>query len=300
MLSRVVKHQKVIIRKRQDMITNKKNPNTPFEGTIILVSGGSKGIGKETAKELARLGGSVCIVARGEDELEKAADEVRRATASSDQFVETITCDATNESELRPLLDAFVMERGVPDYLLNVVGYAYPQYLTELSLDDFKKNMDVNYYGQLVPTLLLLPHMLSAGKGHISFVSSIASFLGLVGYASYTPTKAALVGLVEVLRHELKPKNISVSVLYPPDTDTPGFEEENKTKPQETALLSETAKLLTPQQVAKRYVEGLQKKKMHILVGDAWWIWRLFRWFPGLAYAIMDQDYKKVLEKLGK
>jgi 3-dehydrosphinganine reductase len=180
-----------------------------------------------------------------------------------------------------------------------VVGYAYPKHFTDLSIADFKKNMDVNYYGQLVPTLLIAPYMIKVKQGHISFVSSMAGFLGLVGYASYSPTKFAIVGLAEVLRHELKTKNIGVSILYPPDTDTPGFIEENKTKPPETALLSETAKLFTPEQVAEQYIKGLLKNKMHILVGEGRWIWRLFRWLPGLVYTVIDHDHKKALEKLG-
>ena len=282
-------------------MANDTNGKTPtFENKYFLISGGSKGIGKATAKAVARLGGSVCILARDEKVLNAAAEEIRSAFISKNQFVETIACDATDENELRPQINAMIASHGAPDYLLNVVGYAYPQNITKLDLADFRKNMDVNYYGQLVPTMLVLPSMLEAGKGHISFVSSMAGFLGIVGYATYSPTKFALVGLAEVLRHELKPKNISISVLYPPDTDTPGFEKENETKPPETAMLSETAKLFTPEQVAERYLEGLLKTKMHILVGEGRWIWPVFRWFPKLVYTIMDQDYKKAIKKLAK
>lgn len=271
-----------------------------FSGKFVFVSGASKGIGKATALEVARLGGSVCILARDSQALEKAAESIRSVFVSSSQFVETIVCDATDAEALSPLLEDMIARRGVPDYLLNVVGYAYPKRFLDLTLADFKKNMDVNYYGQLVPTMLLVPHMVAANQGHISFISSMAGFLGLVGYASYSPTKFAIVGLAEVLRHELKPKNIHISVLYPPDTDTPGFEIENQTKPPETAMLSETAKLFTAEQVAVRYLEGLLKEQMHIMVGEGQWIWRLFRWFPGLVYSIMDSDHKKALEKIKK
>ena len=269
-----------------------------FLGEFVFISGGSAGIGKAAAMEVVRLGGSVCVLARDKDKLEKTAKSIRSEMVSDDQFVETIACDATDEKQLAPLMADVIKRRGVPDYLLNVVGYAYPKRFEDLTLTDFKKNMDVNYYGQLVPTMLLVPHMIKAQKGHISFVSSVAGFLGLVGYASYSPTKFAIVGLAEVLRHELKPDGINISVLYPPDTDTPGFEEENKTKPPETAMLSETANLFTPEQVASRYIRGIQKKQMHILVGDGRWIWRLFRWFPRLVYAVMDSDYKKALKRI--
>ena len=91
----------------------------------------------------------------------------------------------------------------------------------------------------------LLPHFMAARKGHIVNVSSMMGYFGIMGYAAYAPTKFAIVGLTEALRHELKPYNIGMSVLYPPDTDTPGFEKENRTKPGECAMMSSKVKLLS-------------------------------------------------------
>ncbi|NIV14497.1 MAG: SDR family NAD(P)-dependent oxidoreductase, partial [Aliifodinibius sp.] len=67
-------------------------------------------------------------------------------------------------------MESFIKEYGTPDFLINAVGYAYPEYVENLKLKDFKKNMDVNYYGQLVPTLLFLPYMIANNQGHISFI----------------------------------------------------------------------------------------------------------------------------------
>lgn len=205
---------------------------------MAILSGGSKGIGKETAKEFVSLGGSVCIIARHKEPLESAAKEIRDLIREDEQFVEAIECDSTDMERLRPALADFVDRHGVPDYLVNLVGYAYPQYVQELSLADCRKSMEVNYFGQLIPTLLLLPHFIAARKGHIANVSSVMGFMGIMGYAAYAPTKFAIVGLTEVLRYELKPYGIRLSILFPPDTDTPGFEIENRTKPEETALMS--------------------------------------------------------------
>lgn len=272
----------------------------PFGGKTAIVCGGSKGIGKETAKEIVRLGGSVSIVARDQAVLQRAAKEIEENKVTASQFVETISGDVTEMDTLKPHFETFIQKHSAPNFLINVVGYAYPQYVQALSLDDFKKNMDVNYYGQLVPTLILLPHFMEAKQGHISFVSSMLGFMGIIGYGSYAPTKYALVGLAEVLRHELKPFNIDFSILFPPDTDTPGFEIENQTKPPETAILSENAKLYSPEKVAKIYIEGILKKKFFIMVGEGGLVWRLFRFFPGLARMIIDGDLSKARKKLGK
>ena len=100
------------------------NPSQPFQDRLVLIVGGSKGIGKETAKQVAQLGGNVCLVARQPEALAQAAAEVRSSAARPDQLVEVITADATDREDLAPKLTAFVAEHGLPDYLINAVGYA--------------------------------------------------------------------------------------------------------------------------------------------------------------------------------
>jgi 3-dehydrosphinganine reductase len=272
----------------------------PLLGTISIVCGGSKGIGKATSQKLVQLGGSVCIIARDVAALEQAAQEAGALKSDEHQFVETFACDTTDFEKLKPLLEGFIEAHGVPDYLFNLVGYAYPHYVHELTLDDFKANMDVNYYGQLVPILVLLPHFMREKKGHIANASSMMGYFGIVGYATYAPGKFAIVGLTEVLRHELKPYDIHFSILYPPDTDTPGFEIENRTKPKETAMLSESAKLMSAEQVAEAFVDGVLKDKFNILPGEAGFTHFMFRHFPWLVRFIIDRDYQKARKTLGK
>lgn len=272
----------------------------PFRGKSVIVCGGSKGIGKETAKEIVQLGGSVSIVARDPVTLNEAAEEIKTQRVSEIQFVETIACDATDMDRLKPHIETFIDKYGVPDYLINAVGNAYPKYVQDYSLDEFRNNMDVNYYGQLVPTLILLPHFIEAQQGHISFVSSTMGFLGFIGYASYAPTKYALVGLAEVLRHELKPYNIDFSILFPPDTDTPGFEIENQSKPPETAIMSETGNVSSAKRVAEIFVRGLVKKKFFIVSGETKLFWTINRYAPWFVRAFLDNDLKKARKKLGK
>lgn len=282
------------------MAKQKRIREQPFADNTAIVCGGSKGIGKETAKEIARLGGSVCLIARHREPLQSTAREIEEIRQGDSQFVEAIACDASDEERLRPLLTDFIDRRGVPDYLINCVGYARPQYVQELTLKDFRERMEVNYYGQLVPILILLPYLMEARRGHIANVSSMMGYFGIIGYAAYAPTKFALVGLTEVLRHELKPYNISCSVLYPPDTDTPGFEKENETKPPECAELSAGAKMLSAKEVAEVFVEGILKKQVDIMPGEAGMVWRLKRFFPWLVRWVTDRDYIKARKNAGK
>jgi short-subunit dehydrogenase len=134
--------------------------------------------------------------------------------------------------------------------------------------------------------------------GYIVNTSSMCGFVGVFGYADYCAAKFGIVGLSEVLRSELRWHNIAVSVLCPPDTDTPGFAEENRTKPPETVAVSGAGSLMKPEEVAKALLAGMARKEFMIIPNlngkFTWWMKRLL---PGLVDAIMDADIKKVQAK---
>lgn len=273
---------------------------TRLAGQTAIVCGGSKGIGLSTAAEIVRRGGSVGLVARGNGSLEKAAELLRVLAKDSGQFVDLISADTADRDDIGPKLEAFIRKRGVPDYLINAVGYARPDYVSNLGLENYQRQMDVNYYGQLIPTLVVLPHLVEARRGHIAFVSSVMGYMGIIGFAAYAPSKFALVGLAEVLRHELRPLGLRVSVLYPPDTDTPGLELENRTKPLETSEISRRGGLAQSDDVARQFVNGVQRGKFHILPSGAGMVWRLQRYAPHLVRAVLDRDLSKARRRIGK
>jgi 3-dehydrosphinganine reductase len=101
--------------------------------------------------------------------------------------------------------------------------------------------------------------MRQLGSGRIVLVSSQAGQVGVFGYTSYCATKFALKGLAESLQMELARDNIYVTLAYPPDTDTPGFLEENKTKPIETQLINETSGVLSAEEVARKIIASARK-----------------------------------------
>jgi len=269
----------------------------PFQGKIAIISGGSKGMGKETAKLFVGKGGSVCLIARGMDALKEAEGECNKLKSDDSQFVEIISCDTTDMDALKPLINDFINKNGVPDYLFNFVGYAYAQYIEKLTLEDFKKNMDVNYYGQLVPTLIVLPYFMEAKKGYIVITSSNMGFMPIMGYTCYAPTKYALYGLGEILRHELLPYNIKVSVLLPTDTKTPGYEEENKIKPEECKIMSAAGTVMTAEEVAEVLIDGILNGIFEILPGEVAIQRKDTREDPDMIRGVLDRLYKSARRK---
>ena len=282
------------------MVNEELISQKPFKEKFAIIPGGSKGMGKAIAKIFVQLGGSVCIIARGMNELKETQEECDKLKSEESQFIEIISCDTTDMDKLKPLMTEIINKHKIPDYLFNFVGYAYAQYIEKLSLEDFKRNMDVNYYGQLVPTLIALPYFLENKQGYITFTSSVMGFMAIMGYTTYCPSKYAVFGLAEVLRHELLPYNIKVSVLFPVDTDTPGFAEENKLKPQECKIISESGTVMTAEEVAEIFIDGILNEIFEILPGEAAIQIKDMRENPDDMRAVLDRLYKRARRKTGR
>ncbi|KAJ3594794.1 hypothetical protein NHX12_004100 [Muraenolepis orangiensis] len=218
----------------------------PFKlsGAHVVVTGGSSGIGKCIAIECYKQGAFITLVARDETKLVQAKKEVEKCAINDKQVVLCISVDVSK------------------DY-----GQVESVIKQEVDMDIFKKMMEVNYLGSVYPTRAVITTMKERRMGRIMFVSSQAGQIGLFGYTAYSPSKFALRGLAESLQMEMKPYNIYVTVAYPPDTDTPGLAAENKTKPLETKMISETSAVCQPEQVAKVFVKDAVQGNFNSSVG---------------------------------
>jgi 3-dehydrosphinganine reductase len=236
-----------------------------------IITGGSSGIGKATAKLLAAEGVNISIIARDKLKLETAKSEIEAVSISPkskpEQQVFAVTADVSNYGEIEGAIKEAIALLGPPDLLIASAGIARPGYFRELPLEVFEKTMAVNYFGSLYSIKTVLPFMEKQQKGQIVLISSGAGLIGIYGYTPYCPSKFAIRGLAESLRGELKESGITVSVVYPPDTDTPQLVEENKTKPPETKAITGQAKMWTAEEVAREIVRGIRSKKVAIAPG---------------------------------
>jgi len=202
--------------------------------------------------------------------------------------------DVSRIDQVKPVLKEALLEQGAPDILINCAGRAYPRYFEDISFDQFNDTMKTNLYGIWNTVSLLAPHMKTKG-GYIVNTSSIAGLIGVFGYTDYSASKFAIIGFSEALRSELRPHGIGVSVLCPPDTDTPGFAVENRTKPDETKAISEGARLMSSDAVAQALFRGMAKGRFIIIPGASGRLSVLLkRWFPALVNHVMDTAVRKV------
>jgi len=230
-----------------------------------IITGGSSGIGRATARLLTRRGANVSLIARRQELLDETVTELESQRQSPAQRFQARSADVTDWEQTQAAIAALTADGLPPDILVNAAGFAHPGYVEELPLEIFHQTMDVDFFGTLHPIKAVLPAMMERRSGHIVNFSSVAGFLGVFGYTAYGAAKFAVRGFSDVLRQEMKPHGIHVSVIFPPDTDTPQLHYENQFKPLETRRIAGAAQALKANQVAQALVRGIERRQAYIL-----------------------------------
>ncbi|OLL21708.1 3-ketodihydrosphingosine reductase tsc10 [Neolecta irregularis DAH-3] len=230
------------------------------DGRLVVITGGSQGMGKAMAIDLSKRGANIVIVARDKSKLKAAAKEIENARRSDQQTVRFVSADLTSAKEAQRALDEC---GGIPDVLLCCAGMSNPQLFIDQETDVFDWSMKMNYFTALYIThatwklMAKNPLPKDSPPRHIMFVSSFCGFITFAGYSSYSPTKAALRSLADTLRQEGMIYNIKVHCSFPSTIYTPGFEQEQLIKPDLTKELEGSDAGQTAEQVSKAVLKGL-------------------------------------------
>jgi len=266
-----------------------------FHNQHVIITGGSSGIGRATARLLTRRGAHVSIIARRQELLDDTLGELESVQEHPAQRLRAWSADVSDWDQTREAMAALNSDGYAPNILINAAGFAHPGYCEELPLEIFHKTMEVDFFGTLHPIKAVLPAMIERSSGHIVNFSSGAGFLGVFGYTAYSAAKFAVRGFSDVLRAEMKPHGVHVSVVFPPDTDTPQLHYENQFKPLETKRIAGAAKALTADQVAQALVHGIERRKAYILPSfDIKLYFLLTNGFMGLFRWYSDRVVAKV------
>uniref|UniRef100_UPI00358E42C9 3-ketodihydrosphingosine reductase n=1 Tax=Myxine glutinosa TaxID=7769 RepID=UPI00358E42C9 len=240
-----------------------------LNGAHVVVTGGSSGIGKAIAIECVKRGAFITLVARNEQKLFDAKKEVEQHFMNEKQVVQCISLDVSKDfGQVKSVMKQAQEKLGPVDMLVNCAGISVSARFEDIKPEEFRRIMEVNYLGSVYSTMAVIPTMKERRHGRIVFVSSQAGQLGLFGYSAYSASKFALRGLSEALQMEVKPYNIYITVAYPPDTDTPGYQEELKSMLEETVLISKTSGLFQAPYVAQVIVRDAMVGKFSSSIGS--------------------------------
>ena len=261
-----------------------------FKNKVILITGASSGIGKETAIEFAKLGANIILVARRKDKLEQTANELKKF----DVTTLLCQCDVSKKDQVEEMANMVIEKFGKLDILVNNAGFAIYGSVSDLSIDEIESQMETNYFGMVYCVKNFLPTMLNKKSGHIVNVASVAASFGLPGIASYCASKFAMLGFSEGLKHELKGTGVGITVVSPIMVrtdffDHPSFEKMPKYSP--TSLSSTT--------VAKTILRAANSPRLEIIVpsvvrGAVW----MKNTFPYFINPILGKSFKKQLDSV--
>ncbi|KRT78841.1 dehydrogenase [Oryctes borbonicus] len=242
-----------------------RKPKT-IKGKHVVITGGSSGIGKAVAEIAVKQGAHVTMVARNIIKMKRVENYLKEIALSRSQKINSICLDVRDYTSVEKFI--LQIDNDLPiDMLVNCAGMSICGKIEDMPIVDTKQMIDVNFYGTYNPIKAILPRMKQRKEGYILITASQASFLGIFGFASYSASKYALRGLAEALDMEVRVHNINVTIAFPPDTDTPGYANENLTKLEETKLICESAGLFKAEDVAKKMLDDALAEKFMSSIG---------------------------------
>ena len=261
-----------------------------FKNKVVLITGASSGIGKQTAIEFAKLGSSIILVARRKNKLEQVENELKQFNVNTLVCV----CDVSKKDQVDELSKIVLQKFDSVDILVNNAGFAIYGLVSDLSLNEIESQMETNYFGMIYCVKNFLPLMLKKKSGHIVNVASVGASFSVPGVSSYCATKFAMLGFSEGLKHELYGTGVGLTVVSPIMVRTPLFEHPSFTNFSKFS----TGVSLSSETVAKTIIKASNSSRLEIVVPS---VARAVIWFkqtfPFLINPIIGRIFRKQLTK---
>lgn len=269
-------------------------------GKVAVVTGAGAGIGRASALAFAQEG---MAVAACDLDAAAAKDAAEAVVAAGGARATAHQVDVASETEMRALVDAVLAEHDTVDVVMNnagIVSAFVPG--RDLSLERFRRVMEVNFWGVVHGSLLFLPHLLTRPAANLVNVASNAAILGYPRMAPYVSSKFAVRGFSESLRTELRPTSVRVTVVCPGATKTKILSHSPVMEPgQPEALQAQFDKSFgkRPEAVATAVVEAVRKDKPRALVGpDTVAMDVIARLLPGAYSRLLGRGMDKFVAKV--
>jgi NAD(P)-dependent dehydrogenase (short-subunit alcohol dehydrogenase family) len=263
-----------------------------FSDKVVIVTGGGSGIGRALGQELARRGARVTLADVNSQRLEEVTESITKAGYHAHRA----QLDLSHFEAVQKLVDETVAHHGRLDYVFNNAGIGIGAEARDVSIEDWRKVIDVNLYGVINGVAAAYPTMVKQGFGHIVNTSSIAGLAPIPGTIGYVASKYGVVGLSNSLRVEGADLGVKVSVVCPGYIKTAIFHDAKLIKMDREKMLNALSRLkgMTPEECALVILRGVERNKAIIVVTRfAKILWMLQRICPGLVLWLMQRGMKK-------
>lgn len=252
-----------------------------FKDKVVVVTGGTDGIGRALVDNLIRMGAKVATCGRNHDKLYRLQAEHPSA------YLHTMVADVSSENDCRRFIELTLKIFGGVDILINNAGISMRALLKETNIDVIKKVMDINFYGTVYCTKYALDSIIER-KGTIVGVSSIAGYRGLPGRSGYSASKFAVQGWLEAIKTELIGDGVHVMWVCPGFT-TSNIRNAalNKDAESHGETPMDENKMMSAEECASRILKAIQKKKRTLVLT-----------FTGKRTVFMQKFFPKMADKL--
>ena len=196
-----------------------------LENKTVIITGGSKGIGRVLALRLAKEKSNLVIVARNKEDLEKTKKEIQKINNN----VIAINADVSINDDVKRIVNETIKQFSSIEYLVNNAALKTHKELEDFSLEEWKKIIDVNLIGTYLMSKEVIPYMKKANYGNIINISSTSGKRGYETGTAYSSSKFALTGFSESLFKEVRQYNIRIITIHPSMVDT-SVKDESKLK----------------------------------------------------------------------
>src|SRR5258708_14238410 len=259
-----------------------------FNNKVVVITGGSDGIGKALIEAIIPLGAKVATCGRNHDKIYKLQVEY------SHVMLHAVACDVSNEEECQRFIESTIETFGGIDILINNAGISMRALFLDSATEVTRKVMDINFMGAVYCTKYALPSILER-QGTVVGVSSIAGYRGLPGRSAYSASKFALQGWLESLRTELYRSGVNVMWVCPGFTasNIRHAALDNQGQARGQSVLDE-GKIMTAEECARHILRPIEKRKRTIVLTLTGKVTVLInKFFPSLADKLTYNHYYK-------
>jgi uncharacterized protein len=233
-----------------------------FKGKVVLITGASSGIGKQTAIDFAENDAqTIILISRSKPKLEEL-EKILKTKFTSEIVV--YPCDISKKAQVVEMGKEVLEKFGHVDILVNNAGFGLYSKIQHQSIEEIESIIFTNYLGMVYCTKLFLNSMISERSGHIVNVASVAASFGIPGLAAYCASKYAMLGFSESLYHELHGTGVGISVVSPIGVKTNFFS--NKSFRYGDQIPSYTRYMLEPKTVSKAILTAAKSPRLEIIV----------------------------------